>query len=58
MGREGEWVEKGVKDRQRDRNRDRRRERKREREHLGAWVSLLTRASLGSDCLLIPPHGS
>ena len=32
MGREGEWVEKGVKDRQRDRNRDRRRERKRERE--------------------------
>ena len=36
MGREGEWVEKGVKDRQRDRNRDRRRERKRERENTWA----------------------
>ena len=34
------------------------REREREREHLGAWVSLLTRASLGSDCLLTPPHSS
>ena len=36
MGRVGEWVEKGVKDRQRDRNRDRRRERKRERENTRA----------------------
>ena len=36
MGREGEWVEKGVRDRQRDRNRDRRRERKRERENTWA----------------------